>query len=361
MGLKTLFVITITTAKMIMPGMPEMPKPPPGIKMPDYLAPTRTLTMDLTSDKAANAQSKAECGIPGGLKLGPKVNLHINLPEKTMAQDSTGKDSEKAGKTPKFTIRSYWTCSETVPPGQPKVVDMAEMAASAQKAMRMNKNIRLPKGIEGLAEGSHAYWPYNDVRRFDSDAVAPGQYALSTNYCGDTTITLDRPQDFLAAIDLTSPGKNIDLAEPIRIEWKSVPNAAAYVVTAFSGNGQEMITWTSSSNPDPATKVQFEAITSDELQKYINQGILLPPTATSCCIPAGIFKNTTQPMLTVTAVGVDKIQTKDDITTQVVVRSTATVMLGSPMGMQPGMNGGEEPAPGDVPEMPKMPTDESDQ
>jgi hypothetical protein len=79
-GLKTLFVISVLTTRMIMPGMPSMPA---GMGVPDMNAPTKTLTMDLTSDKKVNAKSTAQCAVPEGLKLGPKVDLEIDLPVKS--------------------------------------------------------------------------------------------------------------------------------------------------------------------------------------------------------------------------------------------------------------------------------------
>ena len=340
-----------------MPGMPEMPKIP-GIKIPDFSAPTRTLTMDLTSGKAVNAQSKADCAIPAGLQHGPKVNLHIDLPQKPNIEKGSAKESEQQqAKMPKMVIKSYWMCSETVPAGQPKALDMAAMAASGQKTMKAFRNMKLPERLTNHSDGSHAYWPYDNVKPFEKEASAPGLYTLGTNYCGGTTVTFDNPQDFLAPIDIVKPSKDIDLAKPINIEWKSVPNAAAYTLTAFSGSDKEMIMWTSASDPDPATKVQFEVVTQAEVRQLIEKGVLLPPTATSCCIPAGIFKGAGQAMLTVTAIGRDIIQTKDDITTDVLVRSTATVMLGKPMGM-PGMGDGKDGAPPEMPNMPDVSGDE---
>ena len=67
------------------------------MNIPNMNAPARTLTMDLTSDKKANAESKAECEVPGGLKLGPKVNLDIDLPQKSETYNKSG-DSEEQGK-----------------------------------------------------------------------------------------------------------------------------------------------------------------------------------------------------------------------------------------------------------------------
>lgn len=311
-----------------MPGAPNMP----NIRgLADLNAPTRTLTMDLTSDKKVDASSKAQCAVPEGLKLGRKVDLTIDLPEKVKDNGPGTEDKNERVKQVEFKIKAYWGCSETVPPGQPKVIDSKEMTSAAQKAFSQ-KGANNWKQFIDTSDRSHAYWPGAKAKPIAKDATCPGPYELTTNYCGGTAITFDTPQDFLAPIDLLSPGKKMDLAESIKVEWKPVPNAAAYLLTAFAGKEQEMVTWTSSLDPNPPMDIQSKAITKEQLDTYIKNGVLIPPDKTFCYIPKGIFSAYDSAMLSVIAIGSDKIQTKDGIETNVVVRSTATAMLGKGMG-----------------------------
>ena len=327
MDISTIFVIAITTARMVMPGMPVIPNMPGAS---DFNAPTRTLTMNLNSGQKADADSKAECAIPEGLKLGPKVNLTIDLPQKTEAVEGTATEDKKETGNTEFRMKAYWGCSEKVLEGQPKIIEFKDMNQSMREGMK-NRDTKQSwsRAIEAAENSSHAYWPGEDDRKIAKDAVCPGDYELTTNYTGGTSITFDKPQDFLAPIDIVSPGKKIDFEKFIKVEWKTVPNAVAYLLTAFSGSGKETITWTSSSDSNQPMNIQNEALSKAEVEKYIKNGVLLPADATFCCIPAGIFKDTKNAMLTVLAVGADKSQTKDDITTHVIVRSNATVMLGA--------------------------------
>lgn len=326
MDLKTVFIIVITTSKMIMPGMPAMPNLP---GMGDFNAPTRTLTMHLESDKKADKNSKAECAIPAGLKLGPKVDLTIDLPQRIDADEIIADEGKEDPSQRDFKIKAYWKCSETVLPGQPKVIDFKDMDKTMREALNSKEAKKeFARAMDNLQNGSHAYWPGKDNRKIAKDATCPGDYTLTTNYCGGTSITFNKPQDFLAPLELVSPGKKIDLEKFIKVEWKKVPNATAYLISAFSSTDKEMITWTSSSDPNLPANLQYSALSKADVEKYIKNGILLPADATSCYIPAGIFKNADVPMLTVTAFGVDKIQSKDGIATHVIVRSNATVMLG---------------------------------
>lgn len=312
---------------MIMPGMPNMPKIP---GMSNINAPTRQLTMDLTGPKKVDANSKAQCAVPAGLKLGPKVDLTIDLPRPAKESEPIKPGKEEQGEKVEFKIKTYWGCSETVPPGQPKVIDSKDMTAAMKGNMVKSKEFKATMNrMIANADGSHAYWPGQKAKPIEKEATAPGSYELTTNYCGGTSIVFDKPQDFLAPIDLISPGSKIDLAKAIRVEWKPVPNALAYHLTAFSGDENELITWTSSLDPNSAPDLVSRALSKTELDTLLKNGVVIPAEKTFCYIPKGIFEATKSPMLMLTAIGADKLQDKDGIATQVVVRSTATAMLGS--------------------------------
>jgi hypothetical protein len=333
MGVKTVLVVAVTTAKMFFPGMPDMPDIP-GMKAPNLNAPTKTLTMDLTSDKKVDAKSKAECAVPEGLKLGPKVKLAIDLPVKVKDDEGLAKDDEEPTKPKKFVIKQYWGCSETIRPGQPRILDSSQMMKGFSMNPQMMKQFQnAAQKMIAEADNSHAYWPGMDGKQIVKDSVTPGDYELTTNYCGGTTFSLGTAQDFLAPIELIGFGEEINLAKAIKVQWKPVSEAKGYLLMAFSGSEDEMILWTSSEDPDAQMGLTSEAITKEQLKKYLDQCILIPPDVTTCSIPAGIFKDAQAPMLMVTAFGADKIQEKDGIETQIVVRSNLTAMLGgSPFG-----------------------------
>jgi hypothetical protein len=330
MQFKTIFIITVLTSRMVMPGMPDLSRFMGG-KASSIGAPTRSLKMDLTSNKSVNAQSKAQCAVPAGMKLGPKVDLEIDLPVREQPTVDNGASDNGSVQKTKFIIKTYWDCGETVATGQPRVLDSEKMMSSLSAADKARMQGMMSRSAMKMhtwsANESHAYWPGKDPKKITDDANTPGLYELTTNYCGGTSITFDPAQDFLAPIEVSSPGKDaVDLAQPIKIEWKSVPNAKAYVLSAFAGKDHEMVMWTSSAQPDATTDFISTPLSNAEITKYIEKGILLPPTKTSCRIPAGIFKDVGTPMLTITAIGVDKTQEKDTIRTVVTVRSTATVM-----------------------------------
>ena len=109
---KTLFVISVTTAKMFFPGMPQTDA-------------AKTLRLDLTSPKKIGASARVVCAVPKGISARESINLLVTQTNDEAAQ-SAGRTAQS---TPK--LRIYWGCSNTVPDGQPKVIDPASTAPAA--------------------------------------------------------------------------------------------------------------------------------------------------------------------------------------------------------------------------------------
>ncbi|MFQ3548575.1 MAG: hypothetical protein SNJ70_02335 [Armatimonadota bacterium] len=283
MDLTTLFVVTLTTSRMIMPGMPNLPM------MGDFNKPITTLTMTLTSPKSVDKNSKAECAVPEGLKLGPKVDLTIDLPTKDeqVPDGPVYDDEQKPEKEEEYKFISYWKCSETVPAGQPKVISSKEINSSIKDAMK-NRDVqkKMSSAFDRMDRDkySYAYWPGNDKKNIKKESTAPGKYVLSTNYTGGTSFALANSQDFLAPFEVISPGKKVDFEQAIKVEWKKIPNALAYQISAFSGEDNEMITWTSSSDPESTAAFMGEPISKAKVDELIKSGyyfLLIPLFAIS--------------------------------------------------------------------------------
>ena len=62
---KTLFVISITTARIFFPGMPQIDTPE-GKALPNSNMAARTLRLDLTSPQKTDASARAQCTVPEG-------------------------------------------------------------------------------------------------------------------------------------------------------------------------------------------------------------------------------------------------------------------------------------------------------
>jgi len=315
---KTLFVITVATARLIFPNMFSTPGTSSNFQVPT----ARSLTMELSCSAPAGETAKASVKTPEELRAGEKVDLKIDPAGPPKPEQDATLDSNR-----KVTIMSYWGGGEAVPDGQPKTLEPGAKPESTSSAVESPYK-------------SYAYWPGDDAKSITEDASAIGTYSLTTNFCGRASVTLGPDQEFMAPINITMADK-YDMTKPIKIAWKPVKNAVGYILYAYGGNANTTINWTSSAKPNPDPAMQYSALTTDQLDKYVRDGIVLPATATSCTIPAGIFKDADSVMLAMTAIGKDKVQSKDDVETQVVIRSTANMVLHTSPYRYP-MNTGEK-------------------
>lgn len=301
-SLKTLFIITVSTARLIFPGVPGAP----GLSETARQPAVKSISFELASDAATSKGSKASVTLPEGLKAGKSLDLQIDpagAPKPTA--DSVGSKQE---------LNEYWGSSLGVAKDQPKVGHTS--AADSDTAA-------------GIPTKSYASWPSMDSPAIVDAATVPGDYSLKSNYCGSTAVTLTKDQDFLDPINITSATGEPDLAKAISITWRPVPNAVGYLLRAFGGQGTKTITWTSAAKPELADGIEYRPISKDELDKFVEGGVLVPSYVISATIPAGIFKDSSSVMLVMTAFGRDVDQVKDGIETQVVVRSTASFPLHS--------------------------------
>lgn len=302
MILKTLFVISISTAKIVFPDIPILPETQ-GAPPSEIMTASKSVSMSLTSSKYTDAIPSVRVDVPEGLGVGEFVKLIVRNPKPDTS------DPKTAASQNKIVSKTYWGTGEQIPWGQPKREEVAV-------------------GAEG-ARLSYAHWPigYNKEKVAGPTSKPAGKYTLTSNYCGGTSVAVDADQVYLEPINLLGLKGKIDPAKPVVVKWTRVPGAVGYVVNAFGGNQKETIAWTSGSDPAIALEIENTPITKENVESYIQKKIMMPPDTTVCTIPADVFKGTNNAVVIVTAVGADKVHPGDDMDTYVLVRSVASVPL----------------------------------
>ena len=310
MGFKTVFIITISTLRMVFPGI----APTADLTARDQsgtIPVTRSVGIGFYSGREAGESAYAVARIPSGLGVGERAPLTIDRRASAREPDEGGAGAESS----QVSERTYWGCGDSIAQGQPRGTTTSAAASS---------------GFEALPNRSVAYWAGPPRGALPDEAEPLGLYTLDTSFAGATSVSVGADQAFLPAVNIVSDTSKLDLAKPMRIEWGPVAGALGYLVTAFGGTADVSINWTSSADPDAAQGMDARALSDEELGALLEKGILLPATATSCTIPGGAFSGSVGAMISVTAFGRDKIQEKNGIQTRVVVRSNATMALMPP-------------------------------
>ena len=354
-------------ATITQPGMPEMPGVAALLGGRDGAAGgsnafgnTRGLSAGRFVDIAFVTQRKpggaeAVQTVPAGSGLAPSVPL-VPVKAEPRGPATPGTPGEPGDhEPPKGRILFYWGCSDTVRPGQPRVLDFSRAAPQEWGNFMQG---RAPRERGAVARPGHSIWPNEkDRRSFAGTATLAGEHALSgEGVPAELRFTLAAAQDFMAPIALQQAGT---LSDVLRLSWQAVPNARAYFLNAMSGSEQggaaEIVFWSSAEVPDFGMGL-LDYASPANIEQWLREKVLLAPAVTQCAIPQGIFAKGGGGMLRMIAYGPElnlahpprpadvKIAWEPEWAVRVRSKSSAMAMLG--MNMDGGRMGAASSARG---------------
>jgi hypothetical protein len=315
--------------------------------------------MDVTLYTSRNPNlAVALQGVPEGTKLAP--TLKLETPEKPKPAPRT--DDEPAPldyEPPKGKFLLYWGCSETVRPGQPRVLNL-ETATLAEFGKFMESRHATQRGTHATA--GRPIWPSKtDKRALPPGASLVGQHSFTGDGVPESfKFAVAAAQDIMPEIRL----RQTDKGGSILLEWDAIPTARAYFLGSMGsreGGDTTMVLWTSSELPDSGFGL-FDYQTNAAVDKWLGEKVLLPPATTKCAVPK---EAAGQGMLRAIAYGTEvnmaypprptdpKIPWEPDWNVKIRVKSMTTSMFG--MSDMPGMGGADDagemsdaPAPSDA-------------
>lgn len=316
------------------------------------------------------AGTEATQAIPAAQNMGPSLTL-LPVQAQPKAPGRQGQESDEMPQQPKGRMLFYWGCSETVRPGQPRVLDFAKAGTEDYGKFMRGRSVR---DTGAKAQPGHAIWPNEKHRQsVPANASLMGQHALSgEGLPASLKFAIDQQQDFMRKMDLAGRGGG---ASATGISWQSVPTARAYFLNAMSGSDSgdetEMVIWSSSELPEPGWGLMDYASNS-HVDQWLKEKVLLPAAQTQCAIPAGIFAKAQGAMLRGIAYGHElnlahpprpsdkRVAWEPEWAARVRVKSVAMLPLGEDVPSS-GRGRGEQQPPGaqeeksSVPGLPGLP------
>lgn len=317
------------------------------------------LTLRLGSTLASTGAPTAEHFMPSGAALGKSVMLITPTPS---APARTERPPEEAAQTPKGRLLIYWGCGANAPKNQPIVIDFTRIAKGQVPAGLYAPPINLPGDWSILPSNSKTFgdWPNHK----DNKAVKPsssliGAHRISSTYAPE--ISFSMTQDFMPALNARSTEQP---SGSFMLNWNMLPTATGYyawVISAKSeGKGQpaEMVWWASSATQAFGGPM-WNWLSPAAVQKLIAAKTVMPPSQTSCQVPAEVKKSGGEMMMgNLYAYGPEqhfaypprptdpKIAWKPDWTTRVRFRSNTMFLMGMPgMGDSGASSRGDDNAP----------------
>jgi len=313
-----------------------------------------SLTLQLGSSRKAAGGPEAAHLPPQGLQAGSSLPLltpvaQVREPERE-APPSIPKEFQK----PRGRMLIFWGCGEHAKPGQPIVIDFAQMTAG-----------KIPPGMEALSRGvgaramqppsagrnaTYGEWPNARTRTsVPGQGSLVGSHVVQGNYSPEISFALNGSQDFLGPLNLTTNSKTPSGAG--LLGWNPVSGAQAYLASAIGGGQNETVVLWSSSEAQAAAFAMPDYISPGDLSRLVASRALMGPQTTRCTVPKEVLDAAPQAMVQMVAYGGEanfvypprpanpKVAWNQEWTVKVRYRSATGGLLGMSM---PGMGGGDD-------------------
>jgi len=273
---------------------------------------------------------------------------------------------------PQGRLLLFWGCGEHAGAGQPVVIDFSKLARGQIPPGLYAQAVNLPDEWSITQANSRTYgdWPNGrETKRIPANASLLGPHRVASTYAPEIAFTL--ADDFMPALQANTR----DLPSGAQaLSWNGLAKATGYYAWAIgtdagaNGNGrsQDMVWWASS-----ATQA-FGGPMSDWLSpaavaRLVAARTVLPPSQTSCTIPAEVKRAAGPIMMTqLFAYGPEadfaypprpaaaRAAWKPEWIARVRFRANTMIMGGMPgMGSAAGEERGSSNAPGQAPAKPK--------
>jgi hypothetical protein len=245
------------------------------------------LTLRLGSTRAATGAPKADHFMPAGAGLG--ASLPLVSPERSTGSHYTP-GTIPEGQMPKGRLLLFWGCGEHAPAGQPVVIDFAKMAKGQVPPNLFAAGAGLPDDWQVLASNSTTYgeWPNGrDSKVIKANASLLGAHKVVSSYAPEIGFTL--ADDFMPALNARSTGM---ASGATQLAWNALPKATGFYAWAIGakdggGGNPDMVWWSSSSTQQFGGELAGW-LSPAAVAKLVAAKTVMPPTQTSCTIPAEV-------------------------------------------------------------------------
>jgi hypothetical protein len=352
------FRILAETKVMRVAGMQPMPALPQGVdlsKLPGVDAskiaaalgmasgaPQRSLEIRLWSPGVAPPDAFAYVTPPPGLKQGSKLDLEVYRPKPEQVAGGTFNPEA----VPEFAVKIYWGSSESVRPGQPKVIRWGALTAEQKALMRRQASRAASASYLYKPDWATAYWPTErQPGTIAKEASLVGKYDLTTNYTGNVSIEAPGDVEFLAPIQMTNPdlARPAPLGEAMRFEWGQIPNALGLHAMIVGMEGKNtLVIWNSSEvYTDEVMGMDWGYLEMAKVAELVNATVMMRGDRTSVTVPAGIFSNCEAPFFMMVGYGPGAALAKGQPLPRIQTKTTLNVMLGGKAMQGMGSMAGE--------------------
>lgn len=227
---------------------------------------------------------KADHFMPEAARLGPSVPLETPKIVK-------GEDYPQQFQRPKGRLLVFWGCGAHAGPGQPVVIDFAKVAQGQFPPGLFSARVPVEDGPRASNSRTYGDWPNTQKSKaISGKSSLLGQHRVAGNYSDEINFTLGQGQDFMDGLRAKS-AMNGDGS--IQLGWNPLGTATGYYAWMFGttqmdpNQGGDMVWWASSTSKEFGGGL-WNWLSPATVQRLIGQKIVMPPSQTSCTVPAEV-------------------------------------------------------------------------
>lgn len=244
------------------------------------------LRLGSPSAPAAGARPAADHFMPAGARLGTSVPLVT--PERQPVEEDRI-PGQRDGERPRGRILIFWGCGAHAAAGQPVIIDLARLSAGQMPPGLFSTSVPRDRSVTFGNSRTYGEWPNSRGRtQLSPQSSLLGDHRIAGNYAPEIRFAL--AQDFMPALNATGtaqPDQSTQLA------WNSVAGATGYYAWTMgmkpdaSGNAGDMVWWSSSASQQFGGGL-WDWLSPATVATLIRQRVVMPPTQTSCQVPAEV-------------------------------------------------------------------------
>jgi hypothetical protein len=266
----------------------------------DPNAASHTLTLQLGSQRRPQGDPTAEHDPPPGLMAGPMLPL-VTPQAAQPVHDETPPGPPQQYQQPKGRMLIFWGCGEHAGPGQPYVIDFANMGGGNGQAGQQYASLMRNIAINPMQPPSpsrnatYGEWPnQQSTTTVPAGGSLVGDHLVRGDYTPDIRFSLGPDQDFMPAFQMTTNAKNP--SGSATLGWQPMAEARGFFATMFGAGGQgrggrdeggdtTIVMWTSSQVQSLAFGMP-DYLSDSEIGRLVTNHVLMPAGQTECTIPA---------------------------------------------------------------------------
>jgi hypothetical protein len=197
---------------------------------------------------------------------------------------------------PKGRLLLFWGCGAKAGPGQPVVIDFAKVAAGQIPPGLMSSAVPIIREVSQSNSRSYARWPNGKGgKQPGSGSSLLGAHRIASNFGPE--ISFDLAQDYMPGLQASTA---VQTDGSVMLRWNALAPATGYAAWAFGGMSQggnsDMVWWTSSATKEFGGGL-WDWLPPATVANLITKKIVMPPSQTSCQIPAEVKRASGEMMM----------------------------------------------------------------